>query len=136
MALRVPLLIPVFRLPTPRLQYNQAVSPLRKRLAVVLAVGLLGAAAAFVYLRLHALEMIHAVVLNAVIQRLPDGYPLERVQEAFQARLQAADTPEERDLYLEQLKELSLQIEKVQYLDAGEVDDILSRIRPADSVLR
>ncbi len=111
-------------------------SPLRKRLAMVLAFGLLLAAGAVVYLRLHALEIINAVVLNAVIQRLPESYPPDTVREAFRNRMRSADTPEKRALYLEQLKELSLQIEKVQYLDSDEVDEILRRIRSSDSVLR
>lgn len=122
--------------PTSSLKYNQPVSPLRKRLALVLAFGLLVATGAFVYLKLHALEIIDAVVLNAMIQRLPEDYPQETVRETFRSRLRSADTPEKRAHYLEQLKELSLQIEKVQYLDADEVDEILRRIRSSDSVLR
>lgn len=94
------------------------------------------AAGLLVYLKLHAVEMVHAVVVNAVIQRLPDGYPEEPVRQVFVRRLQDAKTAAERDRYLEQLKELSLRLEKVQFLDEFEVEEILEEIRSGDSVLR
>lgn len=119
-----------------RLKYNRPVSPLRKRLALVLAFALLVAAGAVIYLKLHAVEIINAVVLNAVIQRLPESYPPDTVREAFCDRLRSADTPEKRAHYLELLKEVSLRIEKVQHLESAEVDEILRRIRLSDSVLR
>jgi hypothetical protein len=104
------------------------VSTPRKWLTLVLVLGLAVASSALIILRVYALELVHAVVVNKVIQRLPDDYPAESVRRAFQARLAFADSSSARAHYLEELKALSIQLEKVQGLDRPEVDRILSGI--------
>lgn len=103
---------------------------MRKRLALLLAVVILAGAAAMVYLKKNALEMIHAVIVNAVIQKAPEDYSEASIRSAFERRLEACTTPAEEEAYLDHLKVLSQRLEKVQAMESWEVDQILEEVVP------
>jgi hypothetical protein len=75
-------------------------------------------------LKNYSLEMIHIVVVNAVAQKAPDDYPRQQVYETFSRCLEQADK-QGHDQYMKRLLTLSHRLEKVQYLESAEVDDIL-----------
>lgn len=102
---------------------------MRKRPIVVLAaVAALGLLALWL-LRANQLELIHTIVVNALIQKAPEGYPPQKIREAFDAALLAAADQDGRGEYLEQLLELSRRLEKVQRLSQAEVEEIVGQWR-------
>jgi hypothetical protein len=88
-------------------------------IVVVLGIG------ALLILRSQAVEIVHAVVENAVIQKAPEGYPTDRIHEAFESSLRTAQREGTTQQYLEELKVLSHRIEKVQRLEKIEVDELI-----------
>jgi hypothetical protein len=103
---------------------------MRKRLLIILAVLVVLGITALVVLRSHAVEIVNAVVLHAVIQKAPDDYPADRIREAFDSSLQAAQQNGTTDQYLDHLKALSQRIEKVQRLDGEAVDKMIEQLKP------
>jgi len=101
---------------------------MRKRTYIILALLLILGAAFLVVLRSYSLEIVHSVVLNAVIQRAPDSYPEYRIREAFQSSYQTAVESGRKEYYLEKLNALSHRLEKVQSLETDEVDRILEEL--------
>ena len=83
--------------------------------------------------RLYTLELIHTVVLNAVIQKAPREYPEQKIREAFaRARDRATERDREKQ-YLEQLLGVSQRLEKVQQLNTQELKEILVTLDPIDN---
>ncbi len=103
---------------------------MRKRLLIMLAVITALGITGLVLLRSHAVEIVNAVVENAVIQKAPDGYPTDRIREAFDSSLRTAQQDGTTQQHLDQLKALSHRVEKVQRLDSEEVDEMIERLKP------
>ncbi len=79
-------------------------------------------------LKSYSLELVHIVVVNAVVQKAPNNYPKSKVYEAFSACLEQVRKKENQDYYMQQLLTLSHRLEKVQYLEEEEVDDLLENL--------
>ena len=102
---------------------------MRKRLLVILALVVVLGMAALLVLRRHAVEIVHAVVENAIIQKAPAEYPPETIRGAFTASLRAAQKNGTTRQYLERLEQISQRIEKVQRLDKSDVDELLDDLK-------
>lgn len=106
---------------------------LTRRGRVGLVVMSLAVLTAFWMLHSRKLDLVHVVVVNAVIQKAPPGYPGDRISAAFEeARSEAVRRHQEAE-YLEQLLSLSQRLEKVQSLAASELDEMLLEMLPPDS---
>lgn len=83
----------------------------------------------FSLLRLYTVELVHTIVVEALIQKAPPTFPSQSVYEAFdQARLEA-NRANASEAYLERLFQISLRLEKTQQLTEGEVADLVGAIR-------
>lgn len=85
--------------------------------------------ASLVALRHYSLEIVNAVVANAVVQKAPDGYPEAKIEEAFAEGLQRARNSGTKDRYLSRLERVSQRLEKVQWLESDEVDQLLEGLK-------
>ena len=92
---------------------------------IVLCILITLLSASLLLLRSHRLDLVHTVVVNAVTQKAPKDYPVQRVDRAFlQARRQAKKHNREKS-YLEQLFRISQRLEKIQSLSEEEVRELL-----------
>ena len=98
---------------------------LRARARILLVVAGLGILVAFWLLNSYKIDLVHRVVVNAVIQKAPPDYPEDHIARVFQrARKEATESLREQE-YLEKLLRLSQRLEKVQSLAPGQVEEIL-----------
>lgn len=104
------------------------IAKVRKRLFFWMGAMLLLAIVSLWLLKQRSTELVHAIVLNAVVQKAPDDYPVSRIQKAFSQRLESAIRTNRGTEYLAELKVLSHRIEKRQFLSTEEVDEILEEI--------
>lgn len=94
-------------------------------MALVVALGL----AALIGLRHYSVEIVNAVVADAMVQKAPEGYPAQKIQKAFAQKLQQVEQSGAKDQYLVQLERMSQRLEKVQWLEADEVDQLLEGLK-------
>ena len=84
----------------------------------------------FLLLRLYTVELIHTVVVQALIQKAPPTFPSQDIHDAFDgARRAAADDSE---AYLERLFEIFQRLEKTQNLTEQEVSHLLRAMCSSD----
>lgn len=100
----------------------------KRSLIALIIIGLLGLVALLV-LKTYATDLVHIAVVNSVVQKAPDSYPAERIRQAFRRNYLAAERDGAEDAYLEKLKRLSQRLEKIQYLEEREVDEILKELQ-------
>jgi hypothetical protein len=101
---------------------------MRKRLLIVIGlIGLIGILA-LLTLKQYSAEIVHAVVVNAVIQKAPEDFPQTRIEEVFDRRFAKARKDGEVSAYYEELLVVSHRLEKLQRLERKEVIDLLSEI--------
>ena len=104
------------------------VSEVSKKIYILAAaIALLGIAALAV-LKHYSNDIVHAVVVNAVIQKAPEDYPEAEIRTVFNQRFARAQGQGEVQEYMDLLKDLSHHLEKIQRLDEGEVDKVLERV--------
>ena len=104
----------------------------KRTIFTLAAIAFIGVAALWL-LRSHQLELIHSIVLNAVMQKAPEDYPASRIRETFDQALRDAAADGGQDAYLEELLNLSRRLEKVQRLSAAELDEILAALATSGS---
>ena len=76
-------------------------------------------------LRSYRLDLVHTVVLEGLLERVPEEYPRQPIIDAFEnARRQARET-DRTEVYLEQLFRISRRLEKVQHVDDEQVAQML-----------
>lgn len=97
----------------------------RRTWILMLLIGLFGLIS-LLWLRSSSVDLVHSVVLNAMLQKLPEEYPVERVESAFSRTRGAAISEDEADRYLRALILVSQRLEKRQTLRAVEVDELLN----------
>lgn len=103
---------------------------MRRRMLIAMALILILGLAALVVLHHYSVEIVNAVVANAVVQKAPEGYPVRRIRETFAERLNQAERRGTQEQYLFELERLSQRLEKVQWLEADEVDQLLEQLKP------
>ena len=100
-------------------------SRLRPRARILLVVAGLGMVGAVWLLNSYKIDLVHRIVVNALIQKAPPDYPGDHIAGVFEtARREAAGSLREQE-YLEELLRLSQRLEKVQALTWGQVEEIL-----------
>jgi len=82
-------------------------------------------------LKINKVEIVHAVVVNAVVQKAPEGYDQERIKKVFGAALERAQAEGTGDRYLDRLQKRFHSLEKRQYLDKDEMDRLLAEFEDA-----
>ncbi len=97
----------------------------RARARILLVVAGLGILVAIWLLNSYKIDLVHRVVVNAVIQKAPPGYPDDHIGRVFQRARKEATAGIGEQEYLEKLVRLSQRLEKVQSLTAGQVEEIL-----------
>jgi len=101
---------------------------MKKRTLFVLVAVLLAGGGALGLLRAYQVELIHMIVVNAVIQKAPLDFPAQRIRSEFDGALNAASQAGTKNGYLGELLDLSRRLEKVQRLSRGDVEDLLSKL--------
>lgn len=84
--------------------------------------------ASLALLRYYSNDIIHAVVVNAVIQKAPEDYPESEIRTVFNQRFARAQERGEVQRYMDLIKELSHHLEKTQRLEKEEVDRLLESV--------
>lgn len=90
-------------------------------------IGLIGIAA-LLTLKSYSLDLMHAVVVNYVQQKAPEGYPESRIDAVFSERFRRAKALGGEEAYAEQLSQIFQRIEKTQVLEKEEVDELLKEV--------
>lgn len=102
--------------------------PIKKSTIITLVILLLLFAGSLLLLGYYELDLVHAVVVNAVIQKAPEGYSEQRIEQAFAAARQRAVRENRREAYIELLFLLSQQLEKLQLLSVDELEQLLEKV--------
>lgn len=91
---------------------------------LVLGIGLI------VGLNEYKLGLIQVIVENAVIQKAPTSYPQHRIRQAFDENFRKAREIAREEMYLDRLLRVSQRLEKIQRLEASQVDQLLVELDP------
>lgn len=98
---------------------------MRKRgLIVLAAVGLLGMVS-LLLLNRYKTDIVHVTILNAVLQKAPPNYTQDRIRKRFDDVWSDAREAGSVEAHLRRLLALAQRLEKIQSLDAMEVDLLL-----------
>ncbi len=101
---------------------------MKKRTLLILTPMLLAGGVALGLLRIYEVDLIQMIVVNAVLQKAPAGFPGERIRSEFDQALREAKTAGSEAAYLTELLDLSRRLEKVQELSWEQVEDILTKL--------
>ena len=104
---------------------------IKKPTIVTLVIVLLIFAGSLLLLGYYELDLLHAVVVNAVIQKAPEGYPEQRIAQIFSAARRRAERENRREAYMELLFLLSQQLEKLQRLSVDDLEELLEKVEEA-----
>ena len=97
-----------------------------KKSTIIIVVSLLSIfAGSMLLLRYYELDLVHTIVLNAVIQKAPQGYPRQEISQAFAAARRRAEQDNREEAYLEELFSFSRRLEKIQLLSRDELEELL-----------
>lgn len=101
---------------------------MKKSTYIVLALLLLFFLSAMWLVKSYSLELIHVVVAQTLIQKAPSDYPAGRIEQAFDDAFQNALEEDREEEYRSHLLAISQRLEKIQKLDAPEVDELLENL--------
>ena len=97
-----------------------------KKSTIIILVTLLSiSAGSILLLRYYEVDLVHTIVLNAVIQKAPQGYPRQEISQAFAAARRRAEQDNREEAYLEELFSFSQRLEKIQLLSRAELEELL-----------
>ena len=99
---------------------------MNKKLLVAFLVVVVCGLVSLLFLKIHTVEIVHAVVVNAVIQKAPEGYDKGRIRKVFDDALVKSEEGRYSDTYLDKLQKMFHSLEKRQYLENEEMDDLLA----------
>ena len=99
-----------------------------KRFYILTVIIILLGIAALAVLKRYSNDLVHAVVVNAVIQKAPEDYPEAQIRTTFDRRFALAQQQGTVEEYMELIKDLSHHLEKIQRLQKGEVDKLLENV--------
>ena len=102
---------------------------MNKRLLLLVSAVLVTGLLLLMVLKSYTVEIVHAVVVNAVVQKAPEGYDQDKIRGVFDEALAQADKGEYRDRYLGELQEVFHSMEKRQYLEPEEMDRLLAEFK-------
>jgi len=101
----------------------------KKSTIIILVILLSSFAGSMLLLRYYEVAMVHTIVLNAVIQKAPEGYPRQEISQTFAAARQRAEEDNREGAYLEELFSFSQRLEKIQLLSRNELEELLGEVR-------
>ncbi len=101
----------------------------KKSTIIILVILLSIFAGSMLLLRYYEVALVHTIVLNAVIQKAPEGYPRQEISQAFAAARQRAEEDNRERAYLEELFSFSRRLEKIQLLSRNELEELLGDVR-------
>ncbi len=104
------------------------VAEVSKKIYILAALIALLGIATLAVLKHYSNDIVHAVVVNAVIQKAPEGYPEAEIRRVFNQKFALAREQGEVQKYMALIKDLSHHLEKIQRLDKGEVDRLLEKV--------
>ena len=100
-----------------------------KKSTIIILVTLLSIfAGSILLLRYYEVDLVHTIVLNAVIQKAPEGYPRQEISQAFAAARRRAEEDNRKTAYLEELFSFSRRLEKIQLLSRAELEELLREV--------
>jgi len=99
---------------------------MNKKLLVAFSTVMMTGLLFFSVLKSYTVEIVHAVVVNALVQKAPEGYDQGKIRGVFDDALARADKGDSRDRYLGELQEVFHSLEKRQYLEPVEIDGLLA----------
>jgi len=102
--------------------------PIKKSTVITLVILLLIFAGSLLLLGYYELDLVQAVVVNAVIQKAPEGYSEQRIEQTFSAARRRAVRENRKEAYLELLFLLSQQLEKLQLLSEDDLEQLLEKV--------
>ena len=103
-----------------------------KKSTIIILVTLLSiCAGSILLLRYYEVDLVYTIVLNAVIQKAPQGYPNQEISQAFAAARRRAEQDNREEAYLEELFSFSRRLEKSQLLSRDELEELLDEVRQA-----
>ena len=101
-----------------------------KKSTIIILVTLLSISTGSVLLlHYYEVDLVHTIVLNAVIQKAPQGYPRQEISQAFAAARRRAEQDNREEAYLEELFSFSRRLEKIQLLSRDELEELLDEVR-------
>jgi hypothetical protein len=89
--------------------------------------------AAFLVLKLFSTDIVHLAVMNAVIQKAPEAYDAGRIRLSFEQAYRTARMEDRKEAYLQELLRISSRLEKIQYLEERQVDQLLVQLQSSES---
>jgi len=101
----------------------------KKSTLIILVILLSIFAGSMLLLRYYEVDLVHTVVLNAVIQKAPEGYPRQEISQAFAAARRRAEEDNRKTAYLEELFSFSRRLEKLQLLSRDELEELLDEVQ-------
>ena len=105
---------------------------MRKRLLTISIPGIALIFLVLITLNSYKLELVHKITLNATLQKAPDSYPRDRIENAFLRAWNQSSERSNTSHYLSRLLELSARLEKVQFLSAQQIEGIIATL-PKDA---
>lgn len=108
----------------------------KKSTLVILGILLLFFAGSMLLLRYYEVDLIHTIVLNAVLQKAPEGYPQQEISQVFASARRRAQENDREEAYLEELFTLSRRLEKIQLLSREELEELLDQVRDIPERIR
>ena len=103
---------------------------MKKTTVIIVCFLLLMLVASMLMMRSYETDLVHGVVLNALIQKGPGNYSQRKVRETFRAARESAEREDREQAYLEHLFALAQRLEKIQELSREEMDEILDSLQP------
>lgn len=79
-------------------------------------------------LNAYKLDLVHTIVMNAVVQKAPQHFPDEEIRRAFARARQRAERAEREQNYLNKLLQISQRLEKIQSLSVEETRKLLDEL--------
>ncbi len=101
----------------------------KKSTIIILGILLSIFAGSMFLLRYYEVDLVHTIVLNAVIQKAPEGYPRQEISQAFAVARRRAEQDRREKAYLEELFSFSRRLEKIQLLSRDELEELLNEVR-------
>jgi hypothetical protein len=77
-------------------------------------------------LKSYTVEIVHSVVVNALVQKAPEGYDQEKIRRVFNNALARAEKEDSKEIYLKEIQRVFHSLEKRQYLEPEEMDGLLA----------
>lgn len=99
---------------------------MNKSLVAAVSVLLIAGLLFLLVLKSYTVEIVHAVVVNALVQKAPEGYDLDNIRGVFNKALARAENEDTREIYLKKIQRVFHSLEKRQYLETEEMDGLLA----------